>query len=131
MIENVKLHVFRVVADTLNFSKAAEELHLSQPASPHKYEFLKRTIVQESEPKALLHMDRFRGESQILAVFHRRQRRGVSRTGRRRSHSLQACRRCHRVHGSLSYAHLPTEQMKPNPEPLFSQFKSALRRIAD
>ena len=32
MIENFKLHVFRVVADTLNFSKAADELHLSQPA---------------------------------------------------------------------------------------------------
>jgi DNA-binding transcriptional LysR family regulator len=32
LIENFKLHVFRVVADTLNFSKAAEELHLSQPA---------------------------------------------------------------------------------------------------
>jgi DNA-binding transcriptional LysR family regulator len=32
MIENFKLHVFRVVADTLGFSKAAEELHLSQPA---------------------------------------------------------------------------------------------------
>jgi DNA-binding transcriptional LysR family regulator len=32
MIENFKLHVFRVVADTLNFSKAAEELHLSEPA---------------------------------------------------------------------------------------------------
>lgn len=32
MIENFQLHVFRVVADTLNFSKAAEELHLSQPA---------------------------------------------------------------------------------------------------
>jgi DNA-binding transcriptional LysR family regulator len=32
VIENFKLHVFRVVADTLNFSKAAEELHLSQPA---------------------------------------------------------------------------------------------------
>jgi DNA-binding transcriptional LysR family regulator len=32
MIENFKLQVFRVVADTLNFSKAAEELHLSQPA---------------------------------------------------------------------------------------------------
>jgi hypothetical protein len=29
MIENFKLHVFRVVADTLNFSKTAEELHLS------------------------------------------------------------------------------------------------------
>ena len=32
MIENFKLHVFRVVADTLNFTKAAEEVHLSQPA---------------------------------------------------------------------------------------------------
>ncbi|QNI35678.1 LysR family transcriptional regulator [Edaphobacter albus] len=32
MIENFKLHVFRVVADSLNFSKAAEELHLTQPA---------------------------------------------------------------------------------------------------
>jgi DNA-binding transcriptional LysR family regulator len=32
VIENFKLHVFRVVADTLNFTKAAEELHLSQPA---------------------------------------------------------------------------------------------------
>ena len=32
MIENFKLHVFRVVADTLNFSKAADELHISQPA---------------------------------------------------------------------------------------------------
>ena len=32
MIENFKLHVFRVVADTLNFSKAADDLHLSQPA---------------------------------------------------------------------------------------------------
>jgi DNA-binding transcriptional LysR family regulator len=32
MIENFKLHVFRMVADTLSFSKAAEELHLSQPA---------------------------------------------------------------------------------------------------
>ncbi len=31
MIENVKLHV-RVVADTLNFSRAEEELHVSQPA---------------------------------------------------------------------------------------------------
>jgi hypothetical protein len=29
MIENFKLHVLRVVADTLNFSKAAGELHLS------------------------------------------------------------------------------------------------------
>lgn len=32
MIENFKLRVFRTVAECLNFSKAAEELHLSQPA---------------------------------------------------------------------------------------------------
>ncbi|MGH9597688.1 MAG: LysR substrate-binding domain-containing protein [Edaphobacter sp.] len=32
MIENFKLHVFRVVADTLNFTKAAEDLKVSQPA---------------------------------------------------------------------------------------------------
>ena len=32
MIENFKLKVFRVVADSLNFRRAAEELHLTQPA---------------------------------------------------------------------------------------------------
>ena len=32
MIENFKLKVFRVVADTLNYRSAAEELHLTQPA---------------------------------------------------------------------------------------------------
>lgn len=32
MIENFKLKVFRVVADTLSFRRAAEELHLTQPA---------------------------------------------------------------------------------------------------
>lgn len=32
MIENFKLKVFRVVADTLNYRRAAEELHLTQPA---------------------------------------------------------------------------------------------------
>jgi len=32
MIENFKLRVFRVVADTLNFRRAADELHLTQPA---------------------------------------------------------------------------------------------------
>ena len=32
MIENFKLKVFRVVADTLNYRRAADELHLSQPA---------------------------------------------------------------------------------------------------
>jgi DNA-binding transcriptional LysR family regulator len=32
MIVNFKLRVFRVVADTLNFRRAADELHLTQPA---------------------------------------------------------------------------------------------------
>lgn len=32
MIENFKLKVFRVVADTMNFRRAADELHLTQPA---------------------------------------------------------------------------------------------------
>ncbi len=32
MMENFKLRVFRTVAETLNFSKAADELHLTQPA---------------------------------------------------------------------------------------------------
>lgn len=32
MIENFKLKVFRVVADMLNFRRAADELHLTQPA---------------------------------------------------------------------------------------------------
>jgi DNA-binding transcriptional LysR family regulator len=32
MIENFKLKVFRVVVDTMNFRRAAEELHLTQPA---------------------------------------------------------------------------------------------------
>jgi DNA-binding transcriptional LysR family regulator len=32
MMENFKLRVFRVVADTMNFRRAADELHLTQPA---------------------------------------------------------------------------------------------------
>jgi len=32
MIENFKLKVFRVVSDTLNYRRAADELHLTQPA---------------------------------------------------------------------------------------------------
>ncbi len=32
MIDNFKLKVFRVVTDTLNYRKAADELHLAQPA---------------------------------------------------------------------------------------------------
>jgi hypothetical protein len=31
MIENFKLKVFRVVAELLNYRRAAEELHLTQP----------------------------------------------------------------------------------------------------
>ena len=36
MMENFKLKVFRVVADTLNFRTAADELHLTQPAITHE-----------------------------------------------------------------------------------------------
>ncbi|HTZ57926.1 MAG TPA: LysR family transcriptional regulator, partial [Acidobacteriaceae bacterium] len=32
MMENFKLKVFRVLADTLSFRRAADELHLTQPA---------------------------------------------------------------------------------------------------
>lgn len=32
MIENFKLKVFRVVADTLNYRRAADELRITQPA---------------------------------------------------------------------------------------------------
>ncbi|MGA2674449.1 MAG: hypothetical protein ABSE99_14615 [Terracidiphilus sp.] len=32
MIENFKLNVFRVVADTLNYRRTVEELHLTKPA---------------------------------------------------------------------------------------------------
>jgi DNA-binding transcriptional LysR family regulator len=32
MIENFKLKVFRVVADSMSFRRAADELHLTQPA---------------------------------------------------------------------------------------------------
>ncbi len=44
MIENFKLHVFRLVADTLNFSKAAEELHLSQPAVTSQIRSLEESL---------------------------------------------------------------------------------------
>jgi hypothetical protein len=89
MIENFKLHVFRVVADTLNFSKAAEELHLSQPAVTHKYAVLKRGYRAGVRAESFIRIVSAVNRRLILAVFHRRQRRGVSRTGRRRSHSLQ------------------------------------------
>ena len=32
MMENFKLKVFRVLADSQNYRRAAEELHLTQPA---------------------------------------------------------------------------------------------------
>ena len=44
MIENFKLQVFRVVAETLNFSKAAEELHLSQPAVTSQVRSLEESL---------------------------------------------------------------------------------------
>jgi DNA-binding transcriptional LysR family regulator len=48
MIENFKLHVFRVVAETLNFSKAAEELHLSQPADTSQIRSLEEGLSLRS-----------------------------------------------------------------------------------
>jgi DNA-binding transcriptional LysR family regulator len=44
MIENFKLQVFRVVAEALNFSKAAEELHLSQPAVTSQVRSLEESL---------------------------------------------------------------------------------------
>jgi DNA-binding transcriptional LysR family regulator len=44
MIENFKLQVFRTVADTLNFSKAAEELNLSQPAVTSQVRSLEESL---------------------------------------------------------------------------------------
>jgi DNA-binding transcriptional LysR family regulator len=44
MIENFKLQVFRMVAETLNFSKAAEELHLSQPAVTSQVRSLEESL---------------------------------------------------------------------------------------
>lgn len=44
MIENFKLRVFRVVADTLNFRRAADELHLSQPAITSQIKTLEESL---------------------------------------------------------------------------------------
>jgi DNA-binding transcriptional LysR family regulator len=44
MIENFKLRVFRVVADTLNFRRAAEELHLTQPAVTAQIKSLEESL---------------------------------------------------------------------------------------
>jgi DNA-binding transcriptional LysR family regulator len=44
MIENFKLRVFRVVADTLNFRRAADELHLTQTAITAQIKSLEETL---------------------------------------------------------------------------------------
>jgi DNA-binding transcriptional LysR family regulator len=44
MIENFKLKVFRVVADTLNFRRSADELHLTQPAITSQIRSLEESL---------------------------------------------------------------------------------------
>jgi DNA-binding transcriptional LysR family regulator len=44
MIENFKLKVFRVVADSLNFRRAADELHLTQPAVTAQIKSLEESL---------------------------------------------------------------------------------------
>jgi DNA-binding transcriptional LysR family regulator len=44
VIENFKLRVFRVVADSLNFRRAAEELHLTQPAITSQIKTLEESL---------------------------------------------------------------------------------------
>jgi DNA-binding transcriptional LysR family regulator len=44
MMENFKLKVFRVVADTLNFRRAADELHLTQPAVTSQIKSLEESL---------------------------------------------------------------------------------------
>jgi DNA-binding transcriptional LysR family regulator len=44
MIENFKLRVFRVAADSLNFRRAAEELHLTQPAVTSQIKTLEESL---------------------------------------------------------------------------------------
>jgi DNA-binding transcriptional LysR family regulator len=44
VIENYKLKVFRVVADSLNFRRAAEELHLTQPAITSQIKTLEESL---------------------------------------------------------------------------------------
>ncbi len=44
MMENFKLRVFRVVADTLNFRRAADELHLTQPAVTAQIKTLEESL---------------------------------------------------------------------------------------
>lgn len=44
MIENFKLKVFRVLADTMNFRRAADELHLTQPAVTAQIKSLEESL---------------------------------------------------------------------------------------
>jgi DNA-binding transcriptional LysR family regulator len=44
MMENFKLKVFRVVADTLSFRRAADELHLTQPAITSQIKSLEKSL---------------------------------------------------------------------------------------
>jgi DNA-binding transcriptional LysR family regulator len=44
VIENFKLRVFRVVSDSLNFRRAAEELHLTQPAVTSQIKTLEESL---------------------------------------------------------------------------------------
>jgi DNA-binding transcriptional LysR family regulator len=44
MMENFKLKVFRVVANTLNFRRAADELHLTQPAVTSQVKTLEESL---------------------------------------------------------------------------------------
>ena len=44
MIENFKLRVFRVVADSMNFRRAADELHLTQPAITAQIKSLEESL---------------------------------------------------------------------------------------
>jgi DNA-binding transcriptional LysR family regulator len=44
VIEDFKLHVIRVVAETLNFSGTAEEIHLSQSARSSRLRSLEKAL---------------------------------------------------------------------------------------
>ena len=44
MIQNFKLRVFRIVADSLNFRRAADELHLTQPAVTAQIKSLEESL---------------------------------------------------------------------------------------
>ena len=44
MIENFKLRVFRILADSLNFRRAADELRLTQPAVTAQVKSLEESL---------------------------------------------------------------------------------------